>query len=198
MLNFFSLYIETVFTALHYPSDLVGLLSRRALPPGFSGLVILLPAASLATGSYLMRDFYPTSFAYELIFYLLSHYILLVLWGVALGSLVNSISAFRMQSPRENSRIMIRISMSSLIPFGFATPAAITFSRFDSSGIYYLAALAILLGWSLYIIFQGSKYLYEMANRKTFEILLLATGTAILFPLLFSGFIIMGFLELNL
>lgn len=184
-----NIYIELMQTSLQYPHDLPILLQRTGVKRVFFAFGLIGPTLSTAVGMYLLRDYYSKYYYVEILFLWIIHLVMLGGWSFILGSVVNALVDLIKPERNDQGSRMILISVFAATPFLFTTPGAIVSHSFSNQTLAVILVTLALTFWSMYILFQGIRYSYELALRDALVVFLLSNLISFLFPFVFFVFL---------
>lgn len=194
--NLLNAYIDLIYATIQYPQDLPALVAHMNTRPYLLFLSPLLPAISSATGIYYMRSFYNAYYPGEVFFLFLVHFLFILITGLLLGSVMNSLVLFL--KPGRESRAWSSISLSILSsnPLIFIMPAAMISKMFEGGFVFFLVFLILLAVWSISVFIRSTRYLFELTYADTAKSVLGSLLLVFLFPVLLFVFVSVEAMEL--
>jgi len=201
MSNFFLMFIEIVYAVLLYPIGLPGHLRQIPSLKNHLGLSLLLSSLSSSIGVYTLRDYYASNYVSVILFLQFVHMLLFYLWGLLSGSVVDTFIAYKHPDRAGRASQMIAISLFSFLPWIFFLPSAFSIkfiSEQTGTALPYLL-IPLVLGiclWSMYIVFTGIKYLYEIPARDAVFLEIKTLVTLLIFPSLLAVLFVQEVLQL--
>ena len=189
MKNFFILHIEILYAVFHYPIGLPGHLKKI---PGLNKHLLFslfLISLSSAVGTYFLREYYSDSYAVTIIVSTLLHIIFFLMCGFIFGALADAFVARKYSDRAGRSNQMVAIAVLSFLPWLFFLPAAFS-ARYVAAQtntavfVWMWPVVLAIMFWSLFILYVGIRYLYDLTLRDALLIQLKSVAVFMIFPFL--------------
>lgn len=189
--QFVSAYLDYMFATLVEPWRLPDFILRSMGHRWHTMTSLLIVSLAGSVGSYILRDYFTSMFALELLVLLVFHLLFLGIWSFLFSGAIAIVTGYfsysDLEIPSEKQRLF-HISVQTFVPFLFFMPAALSTKNLEHPAILMVPVILLLTGWSIYILLMSLSRMYEITMKQASVIYLSSMGMVLLFPLLAIGF----------
>lgn len=184
MRAWFLTLVDVTSSTLYKPEELPALLRNQSVGTAHWLVAAILPSASMATGAYLLRDYYESVFLFSILFHTVLQTLLFLIIAYIAGATVDSQMHAKRPEKAGRSREVFRIAILSLLPLSFVFPVSVV-ARITPVPQIIAGIFAVLLYmWVIFNLIKSIQFLYEMPLRDVVRSIALSLGAIFGLPVL--------------
>ncbi|MCE9598189.1 MAG: hypothetical protein K8S54_09505 [Spirochaetia bacterium] len=190
MKAWFLTLVDVTSSTLYKPEELPAILRGGAVGTPHWLIAAILPSASIATGAYLLRDYYESVFLFSILFHTLLQAVLFLVIAFITGAIVDAMMHAKRPEKAGRSRDVFRIAIFSLLPLAFVFPAAVIARITPIPKVVALVFGILLYLWVIFNLVKSIQFLYEMPLRDVVRSIAMSLGAILGLPVLVFGLLL--------